>query len=86
MRCPVCRVRRLIFHRGVVCCACGGVRLDLSLEGGDLAYVRAVLASAWQRHADTGCAAAPTFTQRNAFGTHALWAHCDACGALESVL
>ncbi len=86
VRCPVCRVRRLLCHRGVVCCACGGLRLDLSAEGGGLPHVAAALAAAWDAHAARGCAAHPRFMQRHAFGTHGLWAQCDNCGALFAVL
>jgi hypothetical protein len=86
VRCPVCRRRRLLCHRGVVCCACGGLRLDLSAEGAGLAHVARALGAAWQAHAQRGCAAEPRFTQREAFGTTALWAHCDACDALMAVL
>ena len=84
--CPVCRCRRLLCLRGVVVCACGGVRLDLSAEGGSLARVRDALALAWQQHAAGGCAHTPAFSQRSDFGAAALWAHCDACQALIAVL
>ena len=86
VRCPVCRRRRLLAHRGVVFCACAGLRLDLSAEGAGLAHVAATLAAAWEAHASSGCRAEPRFTQREAFGTHALWAHCDACDMLQAVL
>jgi hypothetical protein len=86
VRCPVCRVRRLLCVRGVVCCACGGLRLDLSAEGAGLAHVGRALAGAWEEHARSGCAAEPRFAQRADFGTAALWAHCAACDALTAVL
>ena len=84
--CPVCGVRRLLCLRGVVCCACGGIRLDLSAEGGTLERVRDALAAAWAAHAATGCARRPQFSQRSDFGAAALWAHCDECRALIAVL
>ena len=84
--CPVCGVRRLLCLRGVVCCACGGIRLDLSAEGGNLGRVREALAAAWAAHAATGCARRPQFSQRSDFGAAALWAHCDECRALIAVL
>ena len=84
--CPVCRTRRLLCLRGVVACACGGVRLDLSAEGGTLAHVRDALAHAWAQHAAGGCTHRPAFSQRSDFGAAALWAHCDACQALIAVL
>ena len=84
--CPVCGVRRLLCLRGVVCCACGGIRLDLSAEGGTLAHVRDALAAAWAAHAANGCARRPQFSQRSDFGAAALWAHCDECRALIAVL
>jgi hypothetical protein len=84
--CPVCFTRRLLCRRGVVLCACGGVRLDLSAEGGSLPRVRDALAHAWAAHAATGCPHRPVFSQRSDFGAAALWAHCGACQALIAVL
>jgi hypothetical protein len=86
VRCPVCRVRRLLCVRGVVCCACGGLRLDLSAEGAGLAHVGRALAAAWEEHARSGCTAEPRFGQRADFGAAALWAHCAACDTLMAVL
>lgn len=87
VRCPVCCRRRLLQLRGVVTCACGGLRLDLSREGLGLAHVAAALAAAWEAHAARPCAALPAFAQGAPFGgPPSLWLSCGACEALEVVL
>ena len=92
MRCPCCRRRRILASRGVVFCACGQLRLDLSLEGGSLEYVQQSLASAWEQHAQCGCREEPRFEQRAAAmpgspaSAQSLWATCAACNLLLVVV
>lgn len=86
--CPVCRTRRLFAHRGVLFCACAGLRLDLGREGaGTLRWAAARLGEAWGRHARGGCRRAPAAHQQDlGGGQQGLVAGCDACGWLAVVL
>lgn len=87
VRCPVCRWRRLAAQRGVLLCACGGLRLDLSAEGtGTLGHARERLATAWQSHA-AACRAEPAFAQSaGPVGGEHLWLSCASCGELAVVM
>lgn len=87
MPCPVCRVRRLHAHAGVLFCGCGRLRLDLGREGaGTLAWAAARLADAWRSHRAAGCGAELVYGQHSVGGAQGLWAACEACGLVQLVL
>jgi len=85
--CPVCRMRRLHALRGVIFCACGGLRLELSCEGLGLPQVSQLLGAALEEHLRGGCAHTPRFVQQQGWGgTENLVATCRACQAFVTVL